>query len=107
VLTDAAGLAVIIPSSDGAQLVHETGGGSNFSLRSITVEGKGPRDLGIVPGDLRLQPSAIRADAATDLPLGWVLLAPDGRLPADPNTDRPQLRHVPDGSTVPLDEALR
>ena len=41
------------------------------------------------------------------MPAGWVLLAPDGRLPADPSTVRPQLRHVPDGTTVPLDEALR
>ena len=106
-LTDAAGLAVVVPSIEGAQLVHETGGGSHRSLRSIAVGGKNPRELGAVPDGLRLQPSAIRAGAATDLPLGWVLLAPDGRLPADPSSDRPQLRHVPDGSTVPLDEALR
>ena len=60
-----------------------------------------------IPDDLRLHPSSVRADAATSLPAGWVLLAQDGRLPADPTDDRPQLRHVPDGSTVPLDEALR
>ena len=66
-----------------------------------------PLDLGPIPDDLRLHPSSVRADAATSLPAGWVLLAQDGRLPADPADDRPQLRHVPDGSTVPLDEALR
>jgi len=106
-LADAAGLAVVIPSTEGGRLVHEYGGGSNRSLRSVAVDGDGPRELGTIPDDLRLQPSAIRADAATDLPVGWVLLAPDGRLPVDPNADRPQLRHVPDGTTVPLDEALR
>jgi hypothetical protein len=106
-LADAAGLAVVIPSTEGARLVHENDAGPNRSLRSVAVDGNGPRDLGTVPEDLRLQPSAIRADAATDLPAGWVLLAPDGRLPVDPSAARPQLRHVPDGSTVPLDEALR
>ena len=106
-LTAAAGLAVVIPSTEGTRLIHETGGGSHRSLRSVAADGQGPRDLGTVPDDLRLQPSASRAAAATDLPIGWVLLAPDGRLPADPSADPPQLRHVPDGSTVPLDEALR
>jgi hypothetical protein len=106
-LAAAAGLAVVISSTDGTRLVHETGGGAHRTLRSIAADGKGPRDLGTVPDDLRLQPSASRADAATDLPVGWVLLAPDGRLPTDPGAGRPQLRHVPDGSTVALDEALR
>ena len=107
VLAAAAGLAVVIPSTEGSRLVHETGGGSNRSLRTVAVDGNGPRELGTIPEGLRLQPSATRADAATDLPVGWVLLAPDGRLPAYPTADRPQLRHVPDGLTVPLDEALR
>ncbi len=35
------------------------------------------------------------------------LLAPDGRLSIDPSDHRPQLRHIPDGATVPLDEAIR
>jgi len=106
-LADAAGLAVIIPSSEGTRLVHETGGGSNRVLRSVGADGTRPSELGSVPDELRLHPSAIRSGTATTLPAGWVLLAPDGRLPADPGSDRPQLRHVPDGSTVPLDEALR
>jgi hypothetical protein len=106
-LAEAAGLAVVIPSTEGARLIHENGGGSNRGLRSVGADGNGPHELGSLPEDLRLQPSAVRADAATDLPVGWVLLAPDGRIPVDPSTDRPQLRHVPDGSTVPLDEALR
>ena len=41
------------------------------------------------------------------LPPGWVLLAPDGRLPSDPTAPRPILRHLPDGLAVPLDEAVR
>ena len=107
VLADAAGLAVVIPTSDGTRLIHELGSGSERRLRSVAPDGEGGRDLGLVPADLRLHPSAGRAGAATSVPAGWVLLAPDGRLPADATTDRPQLRHVPDGATVPLDEALR
>ena len=107
VLAPAAGLAVVIPTSDGARLVHEVGGGSDRRLRSVAPDGDDVLDLGPIPDDLRLHPSAVRAGAATNLPAGWVLLAPEGRLPADASTDRPQLRHVPDGSTVQLDEALR
>ena len=76
-------------------------------MRSVAPDGHGPLDLGSIPDDLRLHPSAVRAGAATNLPAGWVLLAPEGRLPADASTDRPQLRHVPDGATVQFDEALR
>jgi hypothetical protein len=107
VLAAASGLAVVIPTTEGARLVHETGGGSNRSLRSVAVDGTGSRELGTLPDGLRLQPSGTRADAGTDLPVGWVLLAPDGRLPASPTDDRSELRRVTDGLTVPLDEALR
>jgi hypothetical protein len=106
-LATAAGLAVLIPTADGSRLIHEVGTGTERRLLSVAPDGAEALDLGLIPEDLRLHPSAARADAATILPAGWVLLAPDGRLPADATTDRPQLRHVPDGSTVPLDEALR
>ena len=107
VLAPAAGLAVMVPTSDGARLVHEVGAGNDRRLRSVAPDGDDMLDLGPIPDDLRLHPSAVRAGAATSLPAGWVLLAPEGRLPADGSTDRPQLRHVPDGLTVQLDEALR
>ena len=107
VLAPAAGLAVVIPTADGARLVHEVGSGSDRRMLSVAPSGDGALDLGLIPDDLRLHPSPVRANAATSLPAGWVLLAQDGRLPADPTDDRPQFRHVPDGSTVPLDEALR
>ena len=107
VLAPAAGLAVVVPTSDGARLVHEVGAGKERRLRSVDPDGDDVLDLGPIPDDLRIHPSAARAGAATTLPPGWVLLAPDGRLPADASTDRPQLRHVPDGLTVQLDEALR
>jgi hypothetical protein len=45
--------------------------------------------------------------SATRLPPGWVLLTPDGRLSVDPTESRSQLRRIPDGATVLLDEATR
>ncbi len=107
VLAPAAGLAVVVPTADGARLIHEVGASTGRELRAVRLDGGWAADLGPIPDDLRLHPSAIRAGAATRLPPGWVLLAPDGRLPAATNATRPQLRHVPDGSTVPFDEALR
>ena len=107
VLAPAAGLSIVIPTADGSRLIHEVVAGNERRLLSVPLDGLLALDLGIIPDELRLHPSAVRADAATVLPAGWILLAPEGRLPADASSDRPQLRHVPDGSTVPLGEALR
>ena len=57
--------------------------------------------------EIELTGTPLSGASATRLPPGWVLLAPDGRLPVDPTDHRPQLRHIPDGATVPLDEATR
>ena len=46
-----------------------------------------------------------RSAAATRLPDGWVLLAADPS--ADGQAVRQQLRRIPDGMAVPLDEAMR
>ncbi len=64
-------------------------------------------DLGPVPDGLGLQASPAQADAATHLPIGWVLLAPDGRMPSDGQPSSARLRRIPDGMTVPLAEATR
>jgi hypothetical protein len=106
-LAPAAGFAVVVGTQDGPRLVHEIATTSGRSLRSVPLDGGTPSDLGPIPDGLDLHPSPIRTDPVTRLPAGWVLLAPDGRLPADRSTDRPQLRHLPDGVTVPLDEAPR
>lgn len=107
VLTEAAGPAVVVGTDDGALLVHEQGTPSGRALRSIPLDGGVPTDLGPLPGGLELHATSTRADAATRIPAGWVLLAPDGRIPADRSAVRPQLRHIPDGVTVPLDEVTR
>lgn len=107
VLASAGGSAVVVPSREGSRIVHEVGAADESGLRTIGLDGSGATDLGNLPTGLRLEPSAVQAAAATRLPAGWVLLAPDGRIPIDAPDDRSQLRHVPDGSTVTLEEALR
>ena len=106
-LAPAAGLAVVIPTADGARLVHEAGSGASDDCGPSRRAAMEPSIWVSSPTISDLHPSSVRADAATSLPVGWVLLAQDGRLPSDPTDDRSQLRHVPDGSTVQLDEALR
>ena len=106
-LAGAAGTALLVSTPAGARLVLETTTVGAHSLRAIGLDGGQVVDLGPVTDDLRLLPSSTRAESATRLPAGWVVLAPDGRLPADGRSGHPQLRHIPDGITVPLDEAAR
>jgi hypothetical protein len=89
------------------RLIHETNLGAGRGLRSVALDTGASIDLGIVPDGLRLHPSPAQAASATRLPRGWVLLAPEGRLPVDGRSGRPELRRVPDGMTVPLDEVPR
>ncbi|HEV8402466.1 MAG TPA: hypothetical protein VGQ31_05475 [Candidatus Limnocylindrales bacterium] len=106
-LVPEAGPAVVVATDDGARLVAETGFGDARALRSVTLDGGGADDLGRIPDDLALQAGAAVAGSATELPPGWVLLAPYGRMPADGSTAGSRLRHLPDGATVPLAEAAR
>ena len=107
VLAEASGAAVVVAAPDGARLVHELQVGSARNLRTVALDGRPPTDLGPIPDDLRLHPTPVQAGGATRLPPGWVLLAPDGRLPVDGVSPRAQLRHIPDGETVALAEAVR
>ncbi len=108
-LTDAAGLATLAGAGAGARVLHESDGPAGRHLRSISLDGHDAADLGAIPAGLRLTPDAARSASGTRLPADWVLLAPDGRLPAGPSPDeaRPTLRHVPDGRSVLLDEVTR
>lgn len=104
VLAEGSGPAVVVPTDDGARLVYEHGAPEGRALRSVPLDGGIPADLGALPDGLDLHAASTRGDAATRVPAGWVLLAPDGRMPADRSAARPLLRHVPDGVTLPLDE---
>lgn len=107
VLAPAAGPAVVVATPDGPRLVHEVPLASGRGLRSVATDTGRAADLGTIPDGLRLHASLARGDVATRLPAGWVLLAPDGGLPADGRSGQLRLRRIPDGLTVPLDEAMR
>jgi hypothetical protein len=107
VLAPAAGVAIVVRTKDGPRLVHEIATTTGRGLRSIALDGSGAFGLGSIPNGLDLLAGPIRAGAATRLPPGWVLLAQDGRLPANDPAQRAQLRRIPDGLAVPLDEAPR
>jgi hypothetical protein len=106
-LTDDAGLATLVATPEGTRLVHETRGGSGGGLRSVSLDGRATADALPASGDNRLAGTPMLGGTVTRMPPGWILLTPDGRLPNDPNDQRPQLRHIPDGVAVQLDEAVR
>ncbi len=107
VLDPAAGPAVVVDTADGARLVDEVLVGDERALRSVPIGGGDTVDLGPIPDGLALEPDETFAGSATELPAGWVLLVPDGRMPADGSSTISRLRHVPDGTTVSLTEAIR
>jgi hypothetical protein len=100
------GPAAVAPTSDGARLVLETQLATGRVLRSLSLDGAAASDLGPIPDGLGLGLGPQRSAPATRLPQGWVLLAPDPTSAGDRSV-RQQLRRIPDGTTVPLDEAIR
>jgi hypothetical protein len=107
VLAAAAGPAVVVDTADGARLVDQIPTSNGQGLRSIPIAGGDAVDLGPIPDGLTLGADQAFTGSATELPAGWVLLAPDGRMPADGSTATSRLRHIPDGATVPLAETAR
>jgi hypothetical protein len=106
-LAPAAGTAVLVATPDGPRLVDEVDSSGRGALQAVSLDGGPATDLGPIPDGLDLQASAVQMDAATRLPTGWVLLAPEGRMPPDGHLTDVRLRHIPDGVTVPLAEAIR
>ena len=105
-----AGPAVVIATDAGARLVHERLIGSRTALRTVRLDGTKGRDLGAIPAGLSLHMDANRSADGLDAPFGWVLLAPEGRMPATsaaPAGAAPLLRHVLDGRTAAVDEVTR
>ena len=106
VLADAGAGAVVVSVPDGTRLVHEAFGESGLTLRAVNLDGSSANDLGGLPEGVRLQSSQNVHQAATRIPPGWIVLSPERRLPGVPNAQI-KLRHVPDGTTVPLEEVVR
>jgi len=106
-LAGSAGFATLVRTPGGTRLVHETRSTPASPLRSVDLDGRTSVDLAPIPTDDRLATNPFTGGSAIRLPAGWVVLAPEGRLPIDLTDHRSQLRHIPDGATVPLDEAIR
>ena len=105
-LADAGAGAVVVSVPDGPRLVHEAFGESGLTLRTVNLDGSSSNDLGDLPDGVRLLSSQNVHEAATRVPSGWIVLSPEGRLPGTPDAQT-KLRHVPDGTTVQLDEVVR
>ena len=89
------------------RLVHETrdGDGPRACTRDRARWTAGRSTSARCPTACASCPAPPRRWQRPRCPPGWVLLAPDGRLPSDPALPARSLRHLPDGLTVPLDEA--
>lgn len=107
ILADAAGVSVLATTPDGPRLVHEILSESGVAVRAVGLDGSAAADLGPVHEGFRLHADPTIAQAATAIPPGWVLLGPDGRLSDRGPDSQTQLRHVPDGITVQLDEVAQ
>jgi hypothetical protein len=107
ILAEVSGPAVMVADGSVARVVHETDGDAGPRLRAVGPDGSNATDLGDIPDGLGLVPGANGWGSGLRLPAGWVLLAPDGRLPLTAADPRPTLRRVPDGRSVPLDEVPR
>jgi hypothetical protein len=107
VLTSAGGLATLVTSSHGTQVIHDATTEHGRRLGAIDLTDGRAVDLGPLPDGLSVHPAASVAGSGIRVPVGWVLLSPDGRMPSDHPTIRPLLRRIADGTTVGLDEVAR
>ena len=107
VLAEGAAVAILAPTSDGPRVVHEVLGEAGITLLAVSLDGSTMTDLGRVPDGYRLHAAPSVAESATEVPMGWVLVGPDGRFPDTGPTAQTQLRHVQDGITVQLHEVAQ
>jgi hypothetical protein len=107
VVADGAAVAILAATSDGPRVVHEVLGDAGVTLLAVSLDGSTTADLGQLPDGHRLHAAPSVAESATGLPMGWVLVGPDGRIPDTGPTAQTQLRHVQDGITVQLSEVAQ
>lgn len=100
-LADAAGLAsVVVDGAGQAVTVYEVDGFTG-PLVPVALDGGRIDALPIPPDGYRIV--GPRAAAGAETPPGWLLLGPDGRLPAAPGSDA-RAQRLADGQTRRLDE---
>lgn len=107
VVAEGAAVAILATTSDGPRVVHEVLGEASITLSAVSLDGATMTDLGRVPDGYRLHAAPSVAESATEVPMGWVLVGPDGRFSDSGPTAQTQLRHVQDGITVQLHEVAQ
>ena len=107
VVLPAGGPATIVVTPDGSRLIHEVDAATGRRLRAVSLDGGAATDLGPIPDGLGLIDTVFANGGTSRLPGGWILLGPDARAKANGTSRQTQLRHLPDGLTVPFDEVVR
>jgi len=102
VIADAAGLATLVADGDGQNVVVHESDASGGVLRAVSLDGVAGETFAAPDG---LRPLVALHGSGADLPAGWLVLGPDGRLPALPGKDA-RAHHLADGQTLRLDEVL-
>lgn len=102
VLADVAGLATLVTGEDGQNVIVHESDASGGVLQTVSLDGVAGETFAAPDG---LRPLVTVHGSGADLPAGWLVLGPDGRLPALPGTDA-RAHHLADGQTLRLDEVL-
>jgi hypothetical protein len=105
-IVESAGQAVLVRVGHGRYTVVYEADAQGRTLASVGLDGSGARAL-LAPGHgRRLVAGPAWAGGAAEVPAGWIVLGPDGRLPLAGPVDA-LLRRVSDGRTVPFGEVPR
>ncbi len=102
VLADAAGLATVVIGENGETVVVYESDATGGVLRTASLDGVVGKAFAAPDG---LRPLVTHDGSGADIPAGWLVFGPDGRLPALPGTDA-HAHHLADGQTLRLDEVL-
>ena len=105
-LSAEAGPARVIATDSGPRLVTQHRTDTGWVLSSTTLDGTRDLDLGILPDGFDLAMGEAWSGNGAIVPDGWVLVAPDGRLPLDDRAPAPFFRRVLDGQTSAFDEVI-
>jgi len=103
VIEPLAGHATVVPAPDRTRVVVERLERGTREVVALDLDDNAVMEVGATEGGFDLV-APLDAASGMRLPPGWILLAPDGRLPNDQTATRPRLRRISDGLTVGLDE---
>ncbi len=102
-LARTAGNATMSRATDGRPVAVFERDPDGHDLREVGLDGGDLRAIEGPTDGRRLVAGIDRTDGAIDIPPGWLVFGPDGRLPIDGPVG-PLLRPIGDGLAAPLDE---